>query len=336
MSEWSPTEAETRRIFVTQVLPVVFPLTTEGDEPPTLVLLSGQPGAGTARATSQILAEHPADMTALRGDDLRAFHPHYLELARSRSIEASKILAESTAAWVQQCLVHARTSSRSILLEGTFTPRLALGTAELFAREGFATRVVVAATPRSESLHSAASRYLLDAQAGRPSRFTSVDLHDAGWAGTRDLVTELSREPSVDRLTVLRRDGSAAFDGTRASEAGFAASLPLFQSEQASRMGGQQAMRWLSELRAMTDFTLVGRPPARPLADLLIELHRIALSEVVPNLPLPADSQARPTLEAAVARQMLALRRMVPDSPRPPDATGPVVTPSESDRGISR
>ena len=88
MSDWTPSEAERQQIFEEQIVPIVFPQPSPAGTP-TLLLLTGQPGAGMSRATGRLLAESPDDMVALSGDDLRAFHPHFLALTRSRSAEAS-------------------------------------------------------------------------------------------------------------------------------------------------------------------------------------------------------------------------------------------------------
>ena len=99
MSDSTPSDLERQRIFDEQIVPIVFPQRSTS-RMPTLLLLSGQPGGGMSRATTRLLAESPDDMVALSGDDLRAFHPHFLELQGSRSAEAVQILAESSAGWL--------------------------------------------------------------------------------------------------------------------------------------------------------------------------------------------------------------------------------------------
>ncbi|MGC5224885.1 zeta toxin family protein [Micromonospora sp. DT81.3] len=332
-----PSDEELRRIFEQQILPIVFPAASSSAAP-TLVLLAGQPGAGRSRATAGVLAESPADMVVLSGDDLRVFHPHFLALNRSRLAEAPQILAEASAAWVRSCLRHARTAGRSLLVDGPFhTPRVALATADLFARDGFTTRVVVAATPRAESLLATASRYLLDARAGRASRFTSVEDHDGDWNSTRALVGELETTPSVDRLTVIGREGAARFDAERTAPERFTGATRALVREQATSMTSGFAMRWMSELRAMTDYVMASPQAPRPLGELLIELHEVALNEVLPRLSLPLDSLARPAAEASLAEQLIELRRAVPVEPaNREDVAAPVSSPAQPDRGISR
>jgi UDP-N-acetylglucosamine kinase len=335
MSSLTPSEEVRRRIFEEEILPVVFPDGPVSDEA-TLVLLGGQPGAGKSRASAKLAAEHPG-MVALSGDDLRPFHLHFERLTRSRSVEAPQILAESTSGWVRDCLAHARTTGRSLLLEGTFhTPRVAIGTAELFAREGFATRVAVVATPRAESLLSAGSRYLLDVRAGRSARFTSVSAHERGWTGTRTLVQELEATPTVDRLTVIGRAGTALFDATNTSRARFTGALAALDAERDSIMSPARSMQWLSELRAMTAFVTDDPEPAKPVLQLLSELHEIAVRDVVPAIPLPENSASRAGLLSDLSAKIFELRRGTPAREPAVDIAAPDIPISGPSGGLSR
>jgi len=331
MSSWTPPDDVRRRIFEEEIVPVVFGGRVEPSGQPTLLLLGGQPGAGMSQAAGQLSAEH-GGMVALRGDDLGSFHPHYEDLTRSRSVDARQVMAESTAEWLRDCLAHARTTKRSLLLEGTFhTPRVALGTAALFAKEGFMTRVAVVATPRSESLLSATSRYLRDFHAGRSAKFTSLDIHDRGWAGTRNLIAELEASPSVDRVTILGRDGETIFDSTRDAAIRFSGASRTLRQQQSAPMTPARTMQWLSELRAVTVFAMDRSPTPKPVAELLAELHQIALREVVPATPLPATSTARPDILRTLERRLSALQRGMRSSTG--DVAAPSVSPASPSQG---
>lgn len=335
MSELVPTEAERQRIFEERARPVLFP--HEPSDSPALVFVVGQPGSGALRATAR-LVEGKA-VAAVSVSDLGPFHPRFLDLSRSRAPEAASILNQSTTAWMQSALQHARTTRRSLVLDGTgSSPDIALATAGLFARSGFTTTVAVVAVPKAESLLAATSKYLLDARARRVSALTSVAQHNTSFDQTRDLVTSLESTPSVDRLTIIGRDGATRFDMSGAEGTAFAGATAVLDRERSSALAAPQAMRWLSELRAATDFALSGRQIERPLADALVELHEMGLREVIPRLPLPDDSQARPIAEANLSHQLAAVReaarverRAVPQPG--PVASAPVPAPAP---GISR
>jgi UDP-N-acetylglucosamine kinase len=333
VTDWFPSEGERQRVFDERIKPVVFPY-PPADDSAEMLFTVGQPGAGTLRATAEVVGER--HVAVLSANDLRAFHPRFFELSRSRAPEAVSTLNESATGWMRSGLQHARTTRRSLLLDGTLSsPDVALATTGLFAKSGFTTSVVVVAVPRAESLLATASKYLLDARAGSASAFTSVADHDAGFEGTRTLIHTLESTPSVDRLTIVGRDGMTRFEGTRSDVKSFSGAIAALDREHATALPAPRAMRWLSELRAMTDFALSSRQLARPLAEVLVELHEIALREIVPRLPLPRDSQARPTTEANLARQLVAIRQAVRVDRRSEPERGPVVSGPEPDRGIS-
>lgn len=336
MTDWTPSEDAQKRIFEERIAPVVFPH-EPADGAPTLLVLDGQVGANGPAAASHLARDYPDGIAIVSNDGLIPFHPHYVELGRSRSPEAFGLLTEPTAGWVSRSLRYARTTRRSLLLEGTFqNPGTVVAATELFAQNGFATRVAVIASPRAESLLAAASGYLLDVRAGRAGRFTDAEGHDAGFDATRTLTGSLEREASVDRLTVVGRHGAVLFDGERTDASAFAGATAALIRGQSVQMTGAQGMRWLSELRAATDFALAaGRVEGR-VAELLIELHEVALDEVLPRMPLPTDSQARPAAEASLVRQVAELRRSAPVQRPRVDVPAPAISPSGPDRGISR
>ncbi|GAA1741243.1 zeta toxin family protein [Microbacterium paludicola] len=314
--------AEARVIFDATIAPILFPV-SHHPEAPILTLVVGQPGAGAGRAAQALLAQHPG-AALVDGGGLRAFHPRYLELSRSRSPEALRIFAEATSVWLRDCFTYSRTNRRSLLVEGSFSSaRVASATAELFQREGFETHVAVVGQPRAVSLLSETSQSLLAALDGRSNPFTDLAAHDAGFEVTRALVSELEGEASVDRLTVVGRAGDWVFDARRAD--GFAGASRALVREQVTPMSGPEGRRWLSELRASTEFALNnGRVPA-PLAEVLLELHELALGEVLPRLPLPVDSVARSRAEATIRARVDALRQAPPAEAALLDIAAPAV-----------
>ncbi|MGA1827895.1 zeta toxin family protein [Microbacterium sp.] len=333
MSGVAPAVGDLQASFEQHIRPVVFPHGPSAAEP-ELLFATGQAGVNAARAFGGLIDGR--EIAALSPGDLRAFHPRYLELSRSRSPEASRVLTESTSGWMRSALQHARTSQRSLLLDGTgSSPDIALATTGLFAGSGFTTTVVVVTSPRSESLLATASGYLFHTRAGRAAQFTTVAEHDASVESIRALIQILESAPSVDRLTIIGRDGATRFDAARTDATEFGGARAALNREQAIPLSAPRAMRWLSELRAMTDYALSSRQIARPLAEVLIELHEIGLREILPNLPLPRDSQARPAAEANLGRQFVAIRQAIRTDQRPERQPAPVISSPEPDRGIS-
>jgi len=318
-------------IFQDEIHPIIFGADQSTDDP-TLALMIGQSGADQARATGLALTAH-ADAVTLRADDLRPFHPSYPELSRSRPEQADEILAEAAAHWLQRAITHARSSKRSVLLEGNLdSPQIVLPILDVFRRAGFSTHVFVAATPRPASLLSIASQHLLRVSSRRPSVPPSLARHDAGWEGTRAIVERLETDSKGSRLTVVDHEGRHVFDSLETGTLqGSTTSLDRSRSE---AMSSSTAMQWLSELRSTTDYAISSGVTPN-LKNLLVTLHELALQSVVPTLTLPFDSKARPLLEDRLARQMLALRRVEAERARP-DVAAPTIDVPSQQRELGR
>lgn len=327
-------EADSQRIFEEEITPVLF--SGAPSDAPSLTLAIAQPGAAANRAAD--LLEDASSTTTLTARDLAAFHPRYEELRRSRSPEAVGVLNAATTAWMRTGLQYALATRRSLLLDGGgFTSvDIALATAGLFAQIGFTTQVSVLGVPRSESLLAAASKYLLDTRAGRPAQLVTIGLHDAGLAYVRNIVQAVQDGADVDRLTIVGGDGSVRFDRARSDLGGFVGASTALAQAQATPLASAHARRWLTELRATTDYALAQGQIPRPLAEVLVELHQIGFSSVVPTIPLPKLSRARPMVEAALGEQLVALRQATQPDRRIVAPTGPVIAPPAPDIGISR
>lgn len=317
--------------LTSEVLDFVFGATTPTAEP-ALVLLTGQPGSGSARAIGRISEEHQG-IAMVSAEDLRAFHPDYRELAASRSPEAARELSEATAAWVRACLAFARENRRSLLLEGTFTtPAVVTGVASGFADEGFTTRVALVAARRAESLMSTTSHYLSEIYEGRPARLVSRDANTQAVEAVRTLAVALESADSIDRVTIFGRDGSPTFDRTRAAEESMPGVSAALVAAQARPLSSLQSVQWLSELRRVTEYVESLREVPRPLTEVLMDLHETALNEILPELPVPEGSQASRMQERRIAYSLAGLRQSLPVE-RPVDTSGPVATPSGPERG---
>lgn len=333
MSDPTLAEGAAQRIFDDRIVPIVFP-DQPVSEPPTLTYIVGQPGAAATRGAGQLSDGRAASVVS--ATELRAFHPHYLQLSRSRSSEDARILQDSASAWMRSALRHARITKRSLILDGTLgPPDVALAATRLFGGSGFKTSVAVVAVPRPESLLASASKYLLDARDGRTSQFTSLADHDAGLANARALIETLEKAPTVDRLTIIDRDGAVMFDASRLDPGGFAGALAALDRAQAAAPSAARTMRWLSELRATTDYALSLRQVPAPLAEVLIELHEIGQRGVLLSLPLPQNSQARPNAASALDRSVVALQQATQVERRLERRPRPSVSAPDVDRGIS-
>jgi hypothetical protein len=316
------------------------PLIFAGTEPTTdaeLVLVIGQPGAGTQRLTHEMLGDHSPSIASVTAENLAAFHPDFLDLATWRPMDAPSAIAPQVAEWIGATLDHARATRRSLhFATSVSTPAPALATAAAFEADGFATDLVIVATPRHESLLATASRFLNARRLRLPARFTDRDAHTRGFLGTQALARAAETADGVHRVTVLDRHGRRLFDATRAE--GFAGVAGAVADAHSAPVSVLEAARWFGELRGITDFARRARELSPPVTEVLVELHELALSDVLPRMPVPLDSSFAIDQELRLRGEIDALGRELPgEAPRvePIAPTGPVVSAAPSRGGPS-
>lgn len=312
--------------FDERIAPIVFAEDQPAEAAPTITILTGQPGAGTTAAVHAIHGGAHGIHPVISADSLAVFHPDYLELRRWQPLEAQSAMAPLIAQWLSDSLDYARAHRRSLILEGSFSNTDAVwGTVASFADEGFTSRLVVAAARRSDSLLVATSRYLELRRRGLPALFTDQETHRRGQSGAQALVHEAEATEPVDQLTVLYRGQRRLFDAHRAE--GFIGAAEALAASERTPLSTLQAAEWFSELRHVTEYARSARELAPAVVDVLVELHELALEEVITRLQVRRESSFMLEQEARLRRELLDLRRgATAEIPRP-DVPAPVFVP---------
>ncbi|GAA3920700.1 zeta toxin family protein [Microbacterium invictum] len=322
------TPPTTNEVFENLVVPVVFGEAGPSDEP-TLTLMLGALSSGRSRATARVRAQDTPDAAVVNAADLRSFYP-------DSSRPTPDDIVSAAAEWLQRSLAHAREQRRSLIVEGNFrSPALVAGIARLFQDAGFRTRLVAVADRDAETQMSAISLRLEQARAG-----LHVDPH----TDAVDLVEwmrAVGAEGTIDRTTILHRDGRVVFDDA-ADEPGHDDAVAAFEAARREPLGTLRSTLWLSELRHASQFARTLRDVPHDATVALIDLHEAALDEVVPELPIPVDSDARRIQEERLQASLTELRELVSAEVRKSrtpevqeDLTGPVVPPVPDRRGPS-
>jgi UDP-N-acetylglucosamine kinase len=312
--------------FDQRIVPIVFPGPTTPETNPTLTVVAGQPGAGKSAAVSRLLRAATDAPAVVSAEGLAAFHPDYIEECRWRPIGARSALAPLVAEWLSEALDFAREQRRSIVLEGSFSNAPAVfGTVEGFAQAGFSTGIVVVAARRSESLLTSASRFLEARRRSMPALFTDRESHSRGWVGARALVRETEATRPVGRLTIVSRGGQILFDAKNVE--GFVGAAEALAASDSAPVTTLQAAEWFGELRRVTEFARASRDLVPPVADVLVELHQLALNEVLPLMDVRHRSSFYVEQEARLSRELVSLRRAASVDVAVPIAPSPVLVP---------
>lgn len=251
MSDPAPSdEARLRQVFDAAVRQAIFPPVPVGDR--ILVLLGGQPAAGKTRAQTAILAEHP-ELVSITGDDLRAYHPGYRELAVDNPLGMPATTAPTSSGLIRLALDHAIEHGYPVLLEGTFRdPAMVTGTAARFAAAGYRVEVVAVATPAPVSRLAAEERFLR-ARRGEVGRWTPPEAHETALAGSPEVVAALEALPAVARIQVYARD-RRLYDNHRTQASAWEqepSAADVLRAEQTRQLAPAEAIGWLADYGAV-------------------------------------------------------------------------------------
>ena len=73
---------------------------------PLLILTGAQPGAGKTRAGMDAIAASRQKIVRIIGDDIRKFHPEYLDLLSKHPAAMPDATAQAMGGWVERSPVH--------------------------------------------------------------------------------------------------------------------------------------------------------------------------------------------------------------------------------------
>lgn len=280
---------------------------------PTLTILFGSTGGGRSRALARVVDPAPA-VAVLNARDLDI---------SVHGAEGRDLHADSTAEYLERLLTAARAERQSVALEGIFrSPALISGIARTFAAAGFSTRVVAIADSAAEIRMGAASIGLSALRehgtADQVPYFDAVD----------DLLSAVSPDPHVHRVTVFDRAGGLVVDA--ADPEHHADAAIRYREAAASPLGTLRSVQWLSELRHMGRFVAERRSAPRWALEGLVELHEVALEEILPELAVPANAEAFRLQSDRLQRGLTALRLALADH-TPAETVDPNVRVAQPD-----
>ncbi len=288
---------------------------------PRLHLVLSSSASGRSRATGAL---EDAGVV-LNSRDLEVMA---LATASSTAADSNEVAAQ----WIQRGLRTARERRVNVTLEGTFrSPALVVGLARMFADAGYETHVATVAERVAEVRMADASRRF---GAELHQRRTSIPpIVDRDLAAVAPLLAAVVEAKATDRVTILDRAGGAIVDST-ADDPEYALAADSFTEAAARPLGTLRSSAWLSELRHMTRFLAQQGSAPRWAVDELIALHETALSEIVPELPIPADSETKVVQVARLSESLAILRNSVTSAvPEDPTASIAVAQTAGVDLG---
>lgn len=190
-------------------------------EPPTAVLVGGQPGAGKAFASRLVRAQLAAtvgDSVLISPDELREYHPYWQQHGRVDPAAAADVRADVGRWFARLVDDTVQLGAHVIVVTSMRRPDATEALAARLKADGYHVAAVVLATDREQSRQATLARYDLARASGLAGRFVSAAEHDAAYDGLRDTLARLETGHSIDRLQIVARDGRQLYANERRQE----------------------------------------------------------------------------------------------------------------------
>lgn len=258
-------QEQLRTIFERSIQPEIeaLRLRREASEP-TLVLVGAQPGAGKTRTVARALKDHSGSVSVV-GDDLRAFHPDFVDVMRDDPLRMPEVTAQAAGAWARMSSDYLRERQASVVFETTFRqPDAVVATAKEFRDAGYRVEVRALAVPEAVSRLGVLSRYAEQVRDQGAGRWTPQMFHDVAAEQMPKSLQRVITEGHVDRVLVVDRAGQtlhsaeleAGAETTLTAEAGANARAAVVDGRRLETLNPQAARAWLGALDRDANFVL--------------------------------------------------------------------------------
>ncbi|GAA2865813.1 hypothetical protein Acy02nite_12800 [Actinoplanes cyaneus] len=270
-------------------------LEAEASSNPTVLFVTGQPGAGKSKS-EQILraALHLTDAVGLDADDLRTYHPDYELLSRLDDRTASSHMHADARRWLDMAIDTCIQQRADVVVSATFgDPQSGERQIQRFREAGYNVEVAAIGVHQTHSELSVIKRYQDAREREGFGRYVPEDVREGAYEGLSGTVEHIETGKLADAVYVYDRGGHQAYvnrlvDGEW--EHPPAASEALQRTREENLLANAQ---WF----AGTATGLQGSLPP----DLTQQVERFAQNAVAASRQLGADPGTQQLYEKAAA-----------------------------------
>ncbi|MDX3129604.1 zeta toxin family protein [Streptomyces europaeiscabiei] len=180
---------------------------------PVVVVVAGQPGAGKTTLADRVAAVLARRGGAVRvGRDLyKPFHRHYAGVLAADVRTAGALVRPDTARWQAAVEAHVREMRFDAVVESALAdPDDFRASSRAYRAAGHRIEVVVLAISEALSQLGIVDRFLAETADGG-GRYVSWENHDTCAKNLLATLAAIETEQLADRVTVVRRDGTALY-----------------------------------------------------------------------------------------------------------------------------
>lgn len=173
----------------------------------TLIIVGGQPGAGKTRLIPIAKMELKNNVVVVDFDELKAFHPYYLEVCAKYNEDAHRILHFDVNKVKNKILDRLIEENYSVIYEGALRDTEGfIEFAKKFKEKGYSIKLDVLAVPKLESYCSEILRYALSLIQQQTPRWVNKASHDEAYEGVTKTVSEFINRRITNNIDVFVRN----------------------------------------------------------------------------------------------------------------------------------
>jgi predicted ABC-type ATPase len=205
-------EIEHKRVYEEIIEPAFF-LDTTPVEKPSVVFVGGQPGAGKTRLIERSMSEFDDEnVVPINTDELRAFHPKYVEIAQADDKIAAERTHTDASAWNRRLLRRCLETQRNMVVEGVFKD--AQGLAEIVKQlrdAGYRVIFRLVAVHARHSILGISSRYEQEKLVRGHGRFVPLSYHNDCYEKILETLNLVESLKLMEQLDIYNRSGELLY-----------------------------------------------------------------------------------------------------------------------------
>lgn len=300
-------------IFENLIIPRSLPARPRSVRP-TLVLVGGQSGAGTAPTAKAFQGSYPEKIRPpVLDNEFRHFHPRYSELLATRPALVMEATDQAASAWMRMGMRHAATHKLSLILTDNLRwPGVTVAELKRFRAAGYHIHFSLLSVPAHVSRLAAVRRFGHEHRSSGAGLWTPLDVHEAQYAGASSVLSAEMLE-LCDRVSVYDRSGRVL---ARSIRPGLSTQevVAANRAGRLSRMTQAAASAWLTALEHELAYL---RKSSVVTGDMLPMLARLVVDADGVLLAAYSDSsEARMLVKRRLGDEMDGMARGIAEAGR--------------------
>ena len=175
-------QSESNEIFNDILFDFVEVKSPSASANPKGIILGGQPGSGKTYLKDEVMLEFNEDFIFISTDDLRLYHPAYLELQQNPETvqNAANLVNPHASAWTEKLIKHCIENKYNLIIDSTLGGNIqaVYDTIDMFRSKDFEVHLRVMAVPAIISKLSIFLRYETQLAEKGFARWTRMEDHD--------------------------------------------------------------------------------------------------------------------------------------------------------------